>query len=267
MSDLVKKTDSQLPAYMQAANDLSFGAENISSMDIKIPKIFLEQTNSPLVAEGKTRPGDIVESFEKRVLGGNTGPVVIVPFFMTQHWAFYWPKDSKMQGKLHHYEERYPGDKYEKMYTEMKLSDGIDSEDGKLQVYRATNIHCFVKGESLAIPYSLMLKKSSYGSAAVPFQTKAKQLSYEGKKIPMFNWNLTSRTEKNDQGQAYKVLALELAKDTKGNPIFSSEQEFAAACAANASIVNALKSGQKVDLTNEFEDAGTTTQSSGSSQF
>ena len=49
---------------------LSFGLENVTSKDIKIPLIYVAQAMSKVCADGLAAQGDIVENMENKVLGG-----------------------------------------------------------------------------------------------------------------------------------------------------------------------------------------------------
>lgn len=96
---------------------LSFGLEQVSSKDIKIPLIYIAQAMSKVCADGVANQGDIVENMENKVLGGKKGSAKVVPFYFQKSYQVQKMVNGK---KEFHAIEPYSGDR---PYEEEK--DGV----------------------------------------------------------------------------------------------------------------------------------------------
>jgi hypothetical protein len=216
----------------------SFGVENVITSDLRIPKILLMQSMSDFVAEKKAYAGDIVESFEGRKLGDEKAPVQIIPFYMTNTWTVKKEVNGKME--FEKVEDR-GGNDIQREY-EFVGSDGV-----KRTNHRTLNIFCLIKGGNLQVPYMISLQNKSFGKAAQPYLNKTQLLKTEGKAPAHIVFNLGVGKEENEKGKWFSNF-IEAAKDSNGKDVANTPEEVQAAYNQYIALTGALKSGQKIDM-------------------
>lgn len=217
--------------------NFSFGADNLISQDIRLPKILLMQAMSDYCLSGKARPGELVESFEGSKLGDRKTPVQIIPFYFTNTWTVKKLVNGKYD--FHAIEDR-GGSDIRREYKEVK--DGVEYSN-----HRTLNIFALIKNGNTAVPYMISFMNSSFKSAAQPFLNKTQLIKAEGKAPAHYTWNLGVDDDGNDKGK-WVVFTLETAKDDNGKDIPNTNEEVQAAYMAYKSITDSLSSGAKIDM-------------------
>src|SRR6185369_11032375 len=89
-----KMTENQVairgPNALANPSDVSaWGKREIRSSSIVIPQILKMELMSDLVAEGKAKFGDFVDSLSGEVLGNIEKPLVIIPIEVQEVWVVY----------------------------------------------------------------------------------------------------------------------------------------------------------------------------------
>ena len=147
MSNVTKKVSSEVAVV---GNDLGeWGANELSTQDIVIPKILLMQGLSELVSSGKAKLGDYMDSVNETKLGGVDSPIEIIPFQMEKFWIH-----QKFNGK------RFEYIKTEKMTAENQSLPWLYQENGVDHRRMYTfNFYVLVPGQTL--PYLLNFSSTS----------------------------------------------------------------------------------------------------------
>jgi hypothetical protein len=235
----IQKTKKQ---ELSTAIDFSFGAENILTQDIRLPKILLMQQMSDFVGEKKAQAGDLVESFEVRKLGDDKSPVQVIPFYFTNTWTV----------------KQKEGNKFVFLRSEPREGTDIQREfeqetsEGTIRNYRTLNVFCLLKGGNSTVPFLISFTSTSFSSAAQPFLNKAQLLRAEGKAPAHILYNIGSKyVDDKDSGNKYYVFTCEAAKDKDGKDILNTNEEVTAAYQAYQSMTNQLKQGAKIDMSTE----------------
>lgn len=155
----VAKVEAQLP-NVTIPEGLSFGLENVSSKDIKIPLIYVAQAMSKVCADGLAIQGDIVENMENKVLGGKKEPAKVVPFYFQKSYQVQKLVNGK---KEFHAIEPNTG---ERPYEEIR--DGITYFN-----YPCFNFFVLVVGDETKSKYMLSFRGSrNINSAGRPMLTQ-----------------------------------------------------------------------------------------------
>jgi len=248
MNQEVAKTASK--AVNKAVNtsvmEMSFGADNLISQDIRLPKILLMQSTSTFVKDKKAVSGDIVESFEVRKLGNRENPVQIIPFYFTNTWTVK-KKDAKGKFQFYKIDER-GGSDIKREYLGLEI-DELTGEKNEVSNHKTLNIFCLIKGGNLSIPYMISMYNSSFKYGAQPFINKTQILKAEGKAPAHLTWLLSHTDVSNEDGDRWLAFSLEAMKDKDAKDVANTQEEVQFAFAAYKSLTASLSSGAKVDMT------------------
>lgn len=87
METQVAKTTTNLPASKSMMGSQTLSDMGITSQDIVAQKLFLTQPQSPQVADGKAKPGDIYNLDTGEIVGSVDKPVDIVPLKREKVWV------------------------------------------------------------------------------------------------------------------------------------------------------------------------------------
>ena len=161
----------------------------VSSNDLVIPKLWLMQPLSEMVAEKElAKAGEIVDSLSEEVIGGPDKPVKIVPFKVEKLW--YTIKDNGDKGELvsidavtkenEGLEREYEldGDKYKRMFT-----------------YK---FFCVKEGSSL--PFIIIFKSTSIRAGKQMFTEMYIKNRMAGKSPAAKYMEISSEKKKNEKG-------------------------------------------------------------------
>lgn len=158
MSKKKEVTVTQDTALATASQDLgAWGDNQLDSRDIVLPKILVMQPTSDLVAEGKAKMGDFVDSLSGEVIGNiEEAPLEITPFHMEKIYIV----SKKSQG-----DTRFEFDRIEKVEQqnypfEEQVADQIFKYEYTLQFY-------VLRAESPDLPYVLSFKSTSLKAGKV----------------------------------------------------------------------------------------------------
>lgn len=178
----VESTEVAAPINM---ND--WGGVQVSSTDLKMPKLLLMQGTSAIVQDGKAMVGQIIDQSTGEKVADYNSKIKVLPFYCKKEYVVSkkkegtWKFDHTEEIKAEFtrpYEQTVNGDelKNEKQYTFYVLL-----EDGGMPVAVS------FKGKSFKVGQQLFTK--------MYVQNRAQN------KSPAHNWiTLTSKAEKNDKG-------------------------------------------------------------------
>jgi hypothetical protein len=85
-AEVAVKDSTEVVESQVSTNLGDWGSADVSASDVIIPKILCMQATSELVAEGKARMGDFVDSITHEVLGSVDSPIKFIPFHMEKVW-------------------------------------------------------------------------------------------------------------------------------------------------------------------------------------
>jgi hypothetical protein len=146
--EVMKKQDQTLVA----AQDMNeWGTEALESNDIMLPKLFLTQSTSELVGDGKAAIGDYVDSITEEKLGSITSPLEVIPFHMEKTYLTLKANGGEFVGKQADVGQTLP-------FEEM-LPDGTAVKN-----YRTLDFYVLIPSQiksGAALPYVLSFKSSS----------------------------------------------------------------------------------------------------------
>lgn len=197
--EVAKKESTEL-ALAQDLN--AWGDNQMSAQDMIIPKILCMQGLSDLVAEGKARMGDFVDSLSNDVIGSIDSPVNVIPFHMEKLYII----SKKNKG-----ESRYEFDRIETAVNQAyPYEDEIDTVQYKYEY--ALQFYC-LRPEDTSLPYVVTFKSTSLKSGKVLSTQMFVRNRAAGLVPPAFTMQLCGRKEKNDQG-TYIVMEVKQGEKT-----------------------------------------------------
>ncbi len=174
------------------APPMDWGNEGVSGSDILISKILLQQALSKFVVDGKTRPGDMVDSVTAEKLGGRDASLEIIPIMMFKEW-----KTSKLVGNKFEYVSK-------EILTPANEHLPIDFNDGK-DVFRRDKVFNFyvllardvAKPDVIPMLISFSRMSGNAGKFLATYLAKCKMA-----KIPAASYvlNLACNQVTNDKG-------------------------------------------------------------------
>jgi hypothetical protein len=187
-------TQSTEVATFTDADMAAWGGNELSSKDIVIPSMILLQSNSDFVKEGKGAGGEFFNSTS----GTNLGKEIknVVPFHMEKTWTI-----EKFNGK------KWEWDHSEKMTPENESSP-YEFEVGVDKYKRKYTYRFFFLLEGEVLPVTLKLKGAS--KKAGSFLSTEMFVKNAMKRLPpaAMMFNLSSKLEKNDEGDSYFVVVV-----------------------------------------------------------
>lgn len=199
MSNLVKADKMEL----EVANTVdAWGGNEMSSNDIVIPKLLLQQSTSAFVATGKAKLGDYVDSVTGEVLGSVSQPVEVIPFHMEKFWV-----NQKFNGKRWEYVN------VERMtISNQNLPwEFTGPKNEKMKRVYTYNFYVIIPGKTL--PYMV-----SFSSTSAKAGKELATLMYTQNAInklppPAKTIGLGGKIDKNDDG-TYAVKGVTIVRDS-----------------------------------------------------
>ena len=199
-NEVATKVETEVTVTMPEG--LSFGLENVTSKDIKIPLIYVAQAMSKVCADGLANQGDIVENMENKVLGGKKGPAKVIPFYFQKSFQVQKLVDGK---KEFHAIEAYDKDR---PYEEEK--DGVHYFN-----YPCFNFFVLVVGDETKSKYMLSFRGSrNINSAGRPMLTQLMSSVQRG--IPPYAqaYDIGVKQVENEKGKWF-VFTANVDRDVK----------------------------------------------------
>lgn len=179
-------------AVALAAQNLNeWGAGDVSSRDLVIPKILAMQGLSELVSEGKAKLGDFVDSVSGEVLGSIEKPVEFIPFHMEKKWII--SRKKKGEGKFEF--ERYEDVTAQNMDYPFEAQEGEDTIK-----YEYTLQFYVLLPHDTSMPYVISFKSTSLRSGKVLSTQMYVRNRAAGLVPPAYVMELGGKKEKNDKG-------------------------------------------------------------------
>ena len=195
--EVAVKQESELIVATPRVED--WGAPEIGSQDILIPKILVMQGLSQFVADGVAQIGDFRDSVSGALLGNLTTPIRFIPVHIDKTWVL-----SKKIG------DRF---KYQTMIPVTRDNESMDweytDEEGVLcrRDYTMT-CYCLLPGDiesGLPMPYTISFRRTSMRAGKKLFTQMYIRNRQAGQVPPAVIMELSAKREKNDQG-TYMVL-------------------------------------------------------------
>ena len=151
MKEVTVKAGAEVTAAEQAALMAEFGAPEISSSDIIIPKLLLMQGQSKAVSEGSAKFGDLMNTLTNSVVAeAGVSTVELIPFFMDKTYVV-----SKWTGK------RFEFDRIEECNSTNETRPWEEVIDGvKTSFVKSMNYYC-LDPKNLAVPIICSFKSTS----------------------------------------------------------------------------------------------------------
>lgn len=197
---------------MTVAQDLGeWGAGDVSSKDLIIPKILVMQGLSDLVTEGNAKIGDLVDSVSGEVLGSIEKPVSFIPFHMEKAWIV--SRKKKGEGKFEF--ERYEAVTPANMDYPFEVQDGDDTVK-----YEYTLQFYVLRPEDTSMPYVISFKATSLRAGKVLSTQMFVRNRAAGLVPPAYVMELGGKKEKNDKGT---FVVMEVKPKTKTSDALISE--------------------------------------------
>jgi hypothetical protein len=199
----VVKKESNVPAMSMA----DWGAPQVDSQDIIIPKILCMQGLSELVTDDKAKMGDFVDNMTSTVIGNYKEGIEFIPFHMEKILIV-----SKSNGSDYEFEriEKVDATNANKEYEEV-----IGGEKFK-------NEYCMnfyvLRPEDMSLPYIISFKGMSRKSGKILATQMFVRNAAAGKVPPAFVMKLAGRKDKNDKG-TFIVLETSPVRDSKQEEI------------------------------------------------
>lgn len=147
-TEVVAQTTSTEVAVHQ--NIEQWGDNKMSSADLIIPKIVLQQGLSPMVADGKAKMGDILNSASSEIVGGVEKPLEIIPFYMDKIWFV-----SKKNGNDFEFVRSEPVTRDNEKSPWQFVEDGVEHKRDYAMIF-----YCLVTGQG-DVPYTITMKGAS----------------------------------------------------------------------------------------------------------
>ena len=187
-NDLVEQ-----PNYEVEAQDLgAWGDEEISSSDLVVPRLWLMQALSELVAEKEVcSAGEIVDSLTEEVVGGIDNPVGVVPFKVDK--LYYIMKDGGDRPEL---EAIVPWTKANDSLPREFTADGVN-------YFRQKVYKFYVVREGEVLPFTIIFKSMGLHAGKQLFTEAYIKNKMAGKSPAAFVMNLGCQKQKNDKGVFY----------------------------------------------------------------
>lgn len=203
----VKKIEQEANSLMVPEANEAWGCEEMSSADIRIPRILLMQPLSVAVSEDKAQPGDMINSLDQKVLCGKKDTMAIVPIYFFKNWQIMEELNGKFEFKC---VEPYTASNANRPREE--ILNGV-----KVQNNLGYNMLCMLEkdlSDPTSFPYVLTFRRmnSNCGKDLVGYGQKAAL----GNKPPcIYTIELGSEIKKNDKGSFYvnKITNARATKD------------------------------------------------------
>lgn len=167
----------------------AFGAPEVSSSDIIIPKLMVMQGLSKLVIDGVAKFGDFVDSTTEEIIGNMKEPFELIPFYMEKLWYV-----SERVGDDWEFMQVEPVNKYNET---LPYEDVLNGKSIKRQMVR--NFYC-LNPKDMSLPMVVSFKgMSTRTGKQLATQMYLKNVS-EGKQPPAYHILLSGEKTQNDKG-------------------------------------------------------------------
>lgn len=182
-----------------------WGAENVESRDLRIPRLYLMQPMSELVGEGKAQPSEVISSVTSEVIVPKNGQISFVPIYMFKDWQI----------------TQKVGNKFEYLciepYTPTNAGRPWDFEIGGVahQANQGFNFLVMLEkdlGQPGSLPYMLTLRRSSF-KAGQDISLKLQQATIAKLPACAMTIQLAVKQGKKDKGLHF-VYSLEKSSPT-----------------------------------------------------
>lgn len=177
----------------------AWGAPEIGSQDILIPKILLMQGLSQFVADGVAQIGEFRDSVSSAMLGNVATPIHFIPVHIDKTWVL-----SKKTGDRFKYQTMIPVTRdNESMEWEYTDEEGVLCR----RDYTMT-CYCLLPSDvaaGLPMPYTISFRRTSMRAGKKLFTQMYIRNRQAGQVPPAQVMELSAKREKNDQG-TYMVL-------------------------------------------------------------
>jgi len=194
-----KQEDAAMAAY---ANDLMDDVP-VEVQDITIPKILLQQSQSGMFKEGKSKIGEIRGSMEANLIAGSGEEVEFIPFGVFKTWV-----TVKVAGGQFVTEIPYASARLERE----SVLDGVDVRN-----YQQLNYYCLLPKDietGVYMPYVISFRSTSY-MAGKALETKRALLAEFNKPLCFKTFKLWSKGDRNDAGNDYQVFNVSESRNTE----------------------------------------------------
>ena len=199
----VTKKESTVPAMSMA----DWGAPQVSSQDIVIPKILCMQGLSELVTDDKAKMGDLVDSLTSEVIGNCAEGIEIIPFHMEKILIV-----SKHDGSDYQFDRIEPSSP-----ANENLPYEQDTAEGKFKNEHCMNFYC-LRPDDMSLPYIVSFKGMSRKSGKILATQMFVKNAAAGKVPPAFVMKLEGTKTKNDKG-TFMVLKTSPSRESSNDEI------------------------------------------------
>jgi len=193
-------------AAMKMASDLMDDCP-VEVEDITIPKLLLQQSQSAMFREGKSKIGEVRGSLEGNLVMGVGESVDFIPFSVYKTWV-----TLKVKGGV--FVEEVPYAKASKEREETR-----DGED--LKNYQTLNYYCLLPSDiesGVYMPYVISFRSTSY-TAGKTLETKRALLQEFGKPLCFKTFTLSAKADRNADGNDYQTFQVHEARGTSDNEL------------------------------------------------
>jgi hypothetical protein len=203
--EVIKQESNEVAVAMSMAD---WGAPQISSQDIIIPKILCMQGLSELVTDDKAKMGDFVDNMTNEIVGNyKDKPMEFIPFHMEKILIV-----SKSTGSDYEFDhiEQVDASNSNKEYEE--VIDGV----------KYKNEYCMnfyvLRPDDMSLPYIISFKGMSRKSGKILATQMYARNAAAGKVPPAFVMNLAGKKTKNDKG-TFIILETSPVRESKPSEI------------------------------------------------
>lgn len=189
-TEVVKQTETAVASYSGSSVD-DWGGSEMSGRDIVIPKLLLMQSTSDMVADGKAKLGDIIDSLTGEILGGLDKPIQFIPFHMEKVWIISSKKPT---------DSRFNFEKYEPVTAQNQGYPFIEKIGDIEMKYEYTLQFYVLRPEDMSLPYVVSFKSTSSRAGKILSTQMFVRNKAAGLVPPAYTMGLGSHKDKNDQG-------------------------------------------------------------------
>lgn len=255
MANQIQEKKNNLPAEIN--NPSAWGAPQMSSQDITLPRLMVMQGLSEMVIEKKAAIGDFVDSLSGKVIGNiSNSPLVFVPFHMEIIWYKYHFNNKEKEFELI---SKHPlcTDPTSKDYNDKWQNEEVVKIDGKdVEVKRERRYFFYAIdcAEPNGLPLVLLFKVTS-ASTGKKLATQMYVKNVQAGKTPAHRaFKFTGKQESNAKGD-FVVPTIEEFRDSTPAELASAFKWFKTVTAGAVKVDQAEDekplAKQKVEPINE----------------
>lgn len=185
---------------------------DITAADIELPRALVMQKMSKLVDEGAGKPGQIIDSIDRTVLGGTDSAFEAIIFTFDKVWTVQTKEENKFIRS--------------EPVTPQNANDAWEFEEDGKTLLRSQYIrfYCLRAGAGLDIPLVISLGRTSFNTGRrvlTVFQRMSMQGLVSAARVINFK---TVKQEKD--GKAYYVVTYEVGRETTPTEIAHAKNWF-----------------------------------------